>query len=255
MPSFYHLRQNSIAPFRTTLRETNRIVVTGILAHSYQSSGLTHGEFLRLLAKISLRGCLYSYCIMKEIEIIEIKSDYLLLRIIAFQFQGNNPFNRLLQHTFLDRASFLRIQLLCQLLGKSTATSCTFLTKEATLDDSTHKSSKIDTGMFIETYVLCGNQGIHQIGRQFFIRHENSVGTTITPSSHRLSIGRDNLAGKLVNRILKLLDIGHIAYIANEYLVKGKRQSTYYQKKEYPKSKYKFLSHKCLFLDSHYIYS
>ena len=142
---FDHLIQHDITPVTTTFRFANRIKIRRILAHSDQRGCLAHGQIIRVLIKISFRCSFYTYCIMKEIKIIQIHSDDFLLSIIPFQSDCDNPFYRFLQCTFHCALRHVRIKLFGQLLCNSTSTSCIFLSHYHPFDNSTCQCTVVDT--------------------------------------------------------------------------------------------------------------
>ena len=151
---------------------------------------------------------------MQEVEVIEIHGDYLVLRVIALQFHGYHPFDGLLHSTFPDGASLVAIELLGKLLGDGTTATCLLLTQYDTLHHSTQHGLEVDTAMLIEALVLSCHQSFYEIRRQVFVARVNTIGTAIAPSTQQDAIVREHLTGIFVDRILQLLQVGHIAYHA-----------------------------------------
>ena len=98
--SFYHLSKYHITTLTATFWISYRIIVRRILTEAYQGSCFINRQILRFLTEIRIRCRLDTDRIMKEVKIIQIHSNNLILRIIAFQLDGNYPLDRLLQHTF-----------------------------------------------------------------------------------------------------------------------------------------------------------
>ena len=68
--------------------------------------------------------------------------------------------------------------------------------------------------MLVEADVLRGHQCLHERRCQLGIVDEDTVFTVIVPCAHHLTVSRDNLRSKAVDRILQVFDGRHIAYPA-----------------------------------------
>ena len=63
----------------------------GVLTHSNQSCSLLNVQFRRQFAEIDMRCRMDSYSLMHEIIFVEVESHYLLLGIVTFKLDCNNP--------------------------------------------------------------------------------------------------------------------------------------------------------------------
>ena len=115
--SLQHLTENHISTTAATLVMSYGIEERRILAHSDKGCSLVDGELRRVFSEICLRGSLYSDCVVKEIELIEIQRDDFLLCIVFFELNGNNPLYRLLKSALKAVLSNISIKLLCKLLS------------------------------------------------------------------------------------------------------------------------------------------
>ena len=149
-----HLSEHYITALHTALGVPDGIEIAGILAHTYQCGALSNIQILGILAEVSPGGCLDTYCIVKEIEIVQVHGQNLLLRIVLLQFQGNYPFYRFLQESLLDVSGLLGVQLLGQLLGDGTAAAGTLPHQDTTFYNGSEKGLEINTAMIVETLVL-----------------------------------------------------------------------------------------------------
>ena len=243
-----HLFQHNITALQATLRLADRIEIAGIFAHAHKQSTLASIERHRIFAEVSLCGRLDTDSIVQEVEIVEVHPDDFLLRIETLQLQGDNPFDRLLQKAFLRCGCFLGVELLGQLLCDGATAARAFLLQYATFHNSSHQCPKVDAVMLVETDILCGNKCLHQSRGQFIEVGEDTVGTAVAPGTQLLAIGREDLRSKLVDGILQLLDVGHIAYSTCEDAVEYDTDDDYAQYVTRPKEDEQFLSHqKCRF--------
>ena len=229
--SLHHLSEHHISTLTTPLWISDGIIIRRVLTESNQGGSLIDRQILRLLAEISIWCRLDTNRIMKEVKIIQIHRDNLILRIIAFQLDSDNPFYRLLKHTLHGSFGMLRIQLLSQLLGNGRATTRTLLSHDTAFDDGTCQSIEVDTWMLIETDVLSSHQCLYQCRWQFGIIHQHAVLTIVVPRTQQFSIGWIYLRGITVDRILQILDGWHITNpsLINRIKCSGSTQHYQYQ--------------------------
>ena len=123
---------------------------------------ITLSRFRVDFTEIGIRGRLNTDSIMKEVKIIQIHCNNLILRIVALQFDSNHPLDRFLEHTLHRGFCMFGIQLLSQLLGDGRSTTSALLSQNTAFDDSTRQCIEIDAGVLVETDVLCGHQRLHQ---------------------------------------------------------------------------------------------
>ena len=107
--SLNHLSQNDIAALTTTLRASDGVIVGRILTQADKRGSLHDCQIFWLFAEIHIRGSLNTNGIMKEVKIIEIHGDDLVLRIIALKLQGYHPLYRFLEHALQGRTCMFRI--------------------------------------------------------------------------------------------------------------------------------------------------
>ena len=99
---------------------------------------------------------------MKEVEVIEIHSDDLVLRIVTLQLHSNDPFDGLLKGSLHSGVGCLGEKLLSQLLGDGRTSTSILLPHESTFDDGTSQSIEVDAGMLVETFILSSHQGLDE---------------------------------------------------------------------------------------------
>ena len=97
---FHHLLEHNIAALTGALGVANRIEVRRVLAHAHQRCGFLDVQVLRFLVKINLRSHLDAHGIIEEVKLVEIHLDDLVLGVVALEFDGDNPLNRLFQGAF-----------------------------------------------------------------------------------------------------------------------------------------------------------
>ena len=97
--------------------------------------------------------------------------------------------------------------------------------------------------MFVEANILCRNKCLHESWRQFVVVGKDTIGTTVTPRSQLFPIGREDLSGELVDGVLQLLDVGHIADGSCENAEENDADSQDSQDVERPKDAKKLLPH------------
>ena len=206
-----HLSEYDISTFPTSFRISDRVIIRRVFTEANKCCCLNDCQIFRLFAKINIRGCFYTNCIMQEVKIIQIHRDYFVFGIITFQFHCYDPLYRFLKHTLQRRICVLGIELFCELLRDGRTSTCTFLSEETALNDSTSKSIKINTRMIIKANVLCSHQCLYQRLRQLCIVHHHTILAIIVPCAYNFSICRIYLSSKTVNRILQIFDRWHIS--------------------------------------------
>jgi len=145
---------------------------------------------------------------MKEIKIIQVERNNLLLGKVSLELDGDHPFYGLLQHPLQRRLGRGGEQLLGQLLGDGASSSGTRLPHHATLHDGAPQGDEVDARMLIETFVLGGDQRMHQMGRQFGIGYRNAVGPVHIISTDDFTISRIYQRCRLADGILQIFYIG-----------------------------------------------
>ena len=123
----HHLSQYNITPFKRTVGMADGIIVRRILAQTHENGSLRRSQVFRFLTEIGVGSRLDAHRIMQEIEVVEIHGQYLVLRIVALQFDSNHPLDGFLQQTLHHTVRGLRIKLFSQLLGDGRSTAGTLL--------------------------------------------------------------------------------------------------------------------------------
>ena len=141
---------------------TDRIIVRRILTQSDEHRSLGRSQIPRFLAEIRIRSRFDSDCIMQEVKVVQIHRQYLVLRIVSFQFDGYHPLYRFLQQAFHHAVCSLGIQLLGQLLRNGRATTGTLLPEHATLDNGSSQSIEVNARMVVESDILGSHQCLYQ---------------------------------------------------------------------------------------------
>ena len=71
--------------------------------------------------------------------------------------------------------------------------------------------------MFVEAHIFSRDKSLHEGRRQFAIVRKDTVGAAVAPGSQLLPISREDLSGKLIDGVLQLLDVRHVANGACKY--------------------------------------
>ena len=250
--SLHHLLKHHIATVAASVGIAHWIIIRRILAQSYQCSCLIEGEVLRFLTKICVRGGFYAHCIMQEVEVVEIHGNDLVLGVELFDLHRNNPLDWFLQRTFHHTVCLARIELLGKLLGDGRSTTGIQLPQESALDESTPQCIEINARVVIESHVLGGNKRLDNIRGEFVVIHTHTILLVVIPGSHQLSVGREHLSGKTVDRVLQVLDWRHISNLTLGNRPKRTYRSQDNHHKHGPKEVYECLSH-CLMLNVEYL--
>ena len=100
-------------------------------------------------------------------------------------------------------------QHLGQLLGHGAATTRTLVAAQHGLEEYTEEALEVDARVLVETFVLGGNEGVHQVGRQLLIVHIAAV--LNIEATQWLTIGRQNFGSQIALGILQLLERWHVA--------------------------------------------
>ena len=111
-----HLREHHVATLRASVRVTHGVKERRVLAQTDKRCRFANRQVARFLIKIGVGCRFYAHSVMKEIEIVEIERNNLLLCVVAFKLHGYDPFYRLLQQTLHGARCRARIELFSQLL-------------------------------------------------------------------------------------------------------------------------------------------
>ena len=159
-------------------------------------------------------SALDAHSVVEEVELVEIHLDNLIFGVVAFEFYGNHPFDRLLhetlQHIFRRRG----VELLGELLSDSGATAGIFLKQESALNHGSHETAHIDAGVVEETHILGGDERVGNIGGNLIEIDIDTVAFALIVSPEFLSVARNHHRCKLVGGVFKFLYGRHIANYA-----------------------------------------
>ena len=180
---------------------------------------------------------------MQEVEVVEIHGYNLVLGIELLDLHRNNPLDRFLQRTFHHTVGLARIELFGKLLGDCGSSTRIHLPQESALDNSTPQSIEINARVIVKSGILGGNKRLDNIRREFVVIHTHTVLLVIIPCAHHLSIRREHLSGKTVDRVLEILDRGHITNLTLGNRPKRTYSSQDNHHKHGPKEVYECLSH------------
>ena len=216
---FFHLTEYDITTSQrifTDFRVSGYRIITGrILAHSHKHRRLFYLQIFGLASEISRCSRFYTDSIIQEVELIEIHRQNFFFRIVTFQFHGNHPFDRLLQQTLDGIAChFFRKQLFCQLLWDRTTPTRAFLQQQTTLDDSTEKCLRINTGMLGKANIFRCNQRMDNIRRKIGIAAVHTIVFFHRECAQHFPVFREDFRCKFIVGIFQLFHRRHIAYPA-----------------------------------------
>ena len=96
-PFFFHLLQHGVAAQTSTLIMAHRVIEGRILDHPHKGCSLLHGQLVGSLTEIHIGSRFDSDSVIQEVKLVEIHLYNLILRIVTLKFNGNHPFDRLLQ--------------------------------------------------------------------------------------------------------------------------------------------------------------
>ena len=109
---------------------------------------------------------------------------------------------------------FFRKDLLCQLLRNSRSTTSILLAHHSSFYNSTPKGYKVNSRMFIKTFIFRSYKGMNKMWRKTIVTYSNTVSIILVPCANKLLIRGINLRGKLIYRVGKFVHIRHITYPA-----------------------------------------
>ena len=209
-----HLVEHHVAASAGTLSAAHGVEERRVLAHAHQRGGFFDLEVLGVASEVGVGSSLHAHGIVQEVELVEVHRQDLFLRVVAFQFDGDDPLDGFLEETLQRVLRAGRIELLGQLLGDGTAAAGVLLEEEAALHHGTEQGLDVDARMLGKAYVFRGDEGVDDVGRQVLITHVDAVFLAVRIGAQRLSVGRKDLCGKLVVRVLQVFDGRHVAYPA-----------------------------------------
>ena len=241
---FQHLGQHHVTPLAGTLRIAHGVEKGRILAKSHQRGALADIELRRLLVEISIGSRLDAIGTVQEVKIVEIKGDNLLLRVIAFQLDGDDPLYGFLHQSLQGAMGFLAIELLGKLLGDGGASSRLNLPQDAALDDSTTQSPKVYARVLVESLVFGSHQSVDHVRRNLLVRHHHAVFLVQVPRTQHFSVGTVYLCGIAVDGVLQVFQLGQVTYPAIPNGDKASRGSQDKNRQHCPQEENKFTSHR-----------
>ena len=238
-----HLQQYHVAAFDAAFRMPYGIVVAGVLAHADEQGALACVELHRLLAEVGLGRCSDADGIVQEVEVVEVHAHDFLFRVEAFQLEGNDPLDGLLQESLSRGGCLFGVELLGQLLSDGAAAAGALLLEHSSLDDGSQQSLEVDAVVLVEACILGGNKCVDEGWRHAAVVGEDAVGATVAPGAQLLAVGGKDLCGVLVDGILQLLNVGHVANVAREDAIERETDGGNPQYVANPKEDEQFLSH------------
>ena len=209
-----HLVEHHVAASAGTLSAAHGVEERRVLAHTHQRGGFFDLEVLGVASEVSVGRSLHAHGVVQEVELVEVHRQDLFLRVVALQLDGDDPLDGFLEETLQRVLRAGRIELLGQLLGDGTAAAGILLHQDAALHNSTEQGLGVDARMLGKAHVFRGDEGVDDVGRQVLITHVDAVFLAVRIGAQRLSVGRKDLCGKLVVRVLQVFDGRHVAYPA-----------------------------------------
>ncbi len=94
-----HLAQHDVSALRGDFGAPHGVVERRVLQHADEGGGLFDSEFVGRFIKIRAGGRFDADGVVIEVVLVQIQVDDFVFRIIAFELDGNHPFNGFLQKT------------------------------------------------------------------------------------------------------------------------------------------------------------
>ena len=206
-----HLPDHEVAPFQGAVRVEHRVVAGRLVDHSHEQRRLLHGKVGRLLGEEGLGRSLDSVCSASEEDGVQVHIHDFLLGVVALQLHCRNPFLELGAHHHhfgpprnLAVHLLSRIEGLCKLLGDGASAALAGVAEQYGLHRHTGEAAHIYAGMPVETGVLRGYGGIHEMLGELVVTH---VGPVLNmESGQHLAVFGYHLGRKLVVRVLQLFE-------------------------------------------------
>ena len=230
---FLHLAQDRVSTTGSAFRMTHGVIERRVLTHADQHRRFLYLEVGRRGGEIDLRSRLDTHGIVQKIKLVEVHQQNLVLGIEPFEFGSDDPFYWFLHSTLEDVIRTRRPQLLRQLLGEGRTTTGT-----SEFEHSAEHRFEIHARMTIETRVLGSYQRMDDIRREIRILHTYSVLVPVI-ASQGLHVGRDDLRGIGVLRVLQLLQGRQVTQhtLGNEPKDQPNQQNASYKETPKPNQK------------------
>ena len=158
-----HLTEHHVAATESVVGMKHRTIACGSLEKAHKHSSLVDIKLRRSLVEKSMRGCLDAIGIAAEIDSIQIHRQDFLFRVVMLKFDSDDPLLELGINKAQLRLAFTREEVLGQLLGDGAAAAAAAMSTNQRLEENAHQAAGIDTGMLVETHILCGDQRMDEV--------------------------------------------------------------------------------------------
>ena len=78
------------------------VVEGGVLAHAHEGGGFFYGEVAGLAAEVGVGGGFDADGVVEEVELVEVHGEDFFLGVVAFELDGDDPFDGFLEESFHD---------------------------------------------------------------------------------------------------------------------------------------------------------
>ena len=205
-----HLVEHGIAALLGSLGVEHGAVGGGSLQKSHKHGGFVDIKLRRGLVEEGFRSGLDAIGIAAEIYSIEIHGNDFLLRIVVLQFHGDHPLLEFREHRPEEAVVLAGEEVLGQLLGDGGAAARRAVSSKHGLEEHAEKRTGVDAGMFVESHILRGNEGVDKVRRELLIGDVRAV--LETNVAQHLAIVAQHFGGLQATGILQLLERGHETY-------------------------------------------
>ena len=155
-----HLVEHDFLAFLRGVEVVERRIVVGTLRYAREHRALVEIEILDVLAEVRLRRRLHAVSALSEVDLIEIKFQNLLFRILALDLQREED----LLHLALDRPILCQIGVLRELLRDRRASLCNRPARDVGIDGA-QDAARVDAHVLVETIVLDRDESVLQVLR------------------------------------------------------------------------------------------
>ena len=206
-----HLLEHVVAAGQRLLRVQRGIVARRLVDHTHEASPLLDRQFRRVLGEEGIGGGLDAIGIAAEEDLVEIHRHDLLLRVVALDLDGGDPFLQL-DADHLDLASardlaahvLTGIEGLGELLGDRTAAALRRVAHQQGLHRHAAQAAEVDAGMPVEARVFRGDRRIDDMFRNLVVTHIGAVLNMI--GIDHLAVFGDQQGRQVAVGILDLLE-------------------------------------------------
>ena len=136
-----------------------------------------------------MSGRFDTHGIVQEVKLVEVHLDNFFLGVVALEFDGYHPFDRLLHGALEESVTWRGVQQFGQLLGDGRSAAGAFVAKYDGLDYGAEQGTEVYAGMFFEASVLGGYQGVHHVLRNFIVVGIDTVAGAAEVAAHLDAVG------------------------------------------------------------------